>query len=533
MKKFFDAIFCFSSKIPSPALGSIQEAYDYARGLEAENQRLRDEIARLKQVPEKPEIKKGKDKDKDGGPASGGGGKKTGGSKKGEKRQKKTAIEIHETIVVTPKGLPPGAKLLDVQEYTVQDIEIKNRNTRFMIQRWLLPDGTVMRGDLPIEVSGHYGPELRRYVLYQSHHNRVTEPLLLEQLRELGILISSGQLHKLLVEGHELFHQEKEAVLRAGLATSDFVQTDDTGNRHNAQNGFTTVVCNHLFTVFDSTESKSRVNFLEVLLGDSVHYHIGLDSLDYLKRYRLPGFQIEKLKVGSSFSTLAQWQEHLKQVGIESSQHVRLSTEAALMGALLTTDINPSLVVLSDDAGQFNIFKHALCWVHAERLIKKLEPINSAFALEQEQARAGIWDLYESLSAYKANPDHDQVLKIEGAFDELFQRDFEFTLLKLAMHRLQKNKAELLVALQNPTVPLHNNQSESDIREKVIRRNISATFNDESRRCRDTFTSLKKTCRKQKIAFWRYLGDRLSSRPQIQNLGELIRARAATLAPSG
>ena len=137
------------------------------------------------------------------------------------------------------------------------------------------------------------------------------------------------------------------------------------------------------------------------------------------------------------------------QVGIVSSQHVRLSTEAALMGALLTTDINPNLVVLSDDAGQFNIFKHALCWVHAERLIKKLEPINSSFALEQEQARTGIWDLYESLSAYKANPDPDQVLKIEGAFDELFQRDFQFTLLKLAMHRLQKNKAELLVALQN------------------------------------------------------------------------------------
>ena len=122
MKKYFDAILDFSSKIPSQAVDLIQEAFDYARSLESEVQRLRDEIARLKQVPEKPEIKKGKDNDKDDEPKAGGG--KRGGSRKERRRQKKTAIEIHETKVIKPQGLPPGAKLLDVQEYTVQDIEI-------------------------------------------------------------------------------------------------------------------------------------------------------------------------------------------------------------------------------------------------------------------------------------------------------------------------------------------------------------------------------------------------------------------------
>lgn len=523
-------MFGISALIPPQVRDIIQQAMDFARGLEVENQQLRDEIARLKQVPEKPDIKKGKDKDDDE-PKSGGGGKR-GGSRKDRRRQKKTAIQIHETKVIKPQGLPPGAKLLDVQEYTVQDIEIKNKNTRYMIQRWLLPDGTVVRGDLPIEVTGHYGQELRRFVLYQYHHNRVTEPLLLEQLRELGILISSGQLHNLLVDGHELFHKEKEDILRAGLATSAYIQTDDTGNRHNAQNGFTTVVCNNLFTVFDSTESKSRVNFLKVLLGESIHYHIGVGSLEYLKRYNLPNFQIEKLKIGSSFLTEEQWQGHLKRIGIESGLHVRLVTEAALMGALLTTDINPEIVVLSDDAGQFNIFKHALCWIHAERLIKKLEPINDSFALEQEQARDRIWALYERLEAYKASPSLEQAVEIEAVFDGLFQQDFQFTSLKLAMHRLYKNKLELLMALEKPAVPLHNNQSETDIREKVVRRNISVTFKEESRRCRDTFTSLKKTCRKQGIAFWSYLGDRLSYQPQIQNLGDLVRMRAVAI-PSG
>ncbi len=105
----------------------FQQAVDYTKGLEAEIQRLRDEIARLKEVPVKPDIKPGKDKENnkdDDKPKSGDGGK-VGGSKKGEERQKKKDIEIHETIVIRPLGLPPGAKLLDEQEYIVQDIEIK------------------------------------------------------------------------------------------------------------------------------------------------------------------------------------------------------------------------------------------------------------------------------------------------------------------------------------------------------------------------------------------------------------------------
>lgn len=514
----------FTSVLPSKFVEIFQEAMDYARGLEAENQRLRDEIARLKKVPEKPNIKAGKDDDEDE-PKSGGGGK-IGGSKKGQERQKKGSIEIHETIVIKPPVIPPGARLLDEQDYIVQDIEIKNKNTRYSIQRWILADGTVIRGDLPIEVVGHYGAELHKFILYQFHHNRVTEPLLLEQLHELGILVSSGQLHKILVEGHELFHQEKQDILTAGLATSAYIQTDDTGSRHNEKNGFTTVVCNHLFTVFESTESKSRVNFLKVLQGSQIHYRLGTESFEYLKRYQLPPYQLQKLKQGVSFGTEKLWAEYLSQIGIDSPFHTRLVTEAALLGALLVTDINPNLIILSDDAGQFNILQHALCWFHAERLIKKLEPINDFFEQELEKARGDIWDLYDKIALFKDHPDPTRIPELISTFDELFQRDYQFTSLKLAMRRIYKNKDELLLVLTNPTIPLHNNQSESDIREKVVRRKLSVTFNDESRKCRDTFASLKKTCRKLKIKFWTYLGDRLSANPQIPNLGNLVRSSA-------
>ena len=93
---------------------------------------------------------------------------------------------------------------------------------------------------------------------------------------------------------------------------------------------------------------------------------------------------------------------------------------------------------------------------------------------------------------------------------------------------IREHKADLLRVLDRPEVPLHNNGEESDIREYVKRRKISGgTRSDEGRRCRDTFTSLKKTCRKLGVNFWTYLVDRIRGLGRIPRLPDLIRQRAA------
>jgi len=106
--------------------------------------------------------------------------------------------------------------------------------------------------------------------------------------------------------------------------------------------------------------------------------------------------------------------------------------------------------------------------------------------------------------------------------------------LDLALKRIHKNKPELLLVLERPDVPLHNNLSENDIREYVKRRKVSgSTRNDLGRRSRDTFTSLKKTCRKLGISFWKYLLDRVTSCHEIPLLSEIIRQRASPISVSG
>jgi len=99
-------------------------------------------------------------------------------------------------------------------------------------------------------------------------------------------------------------------------------------------------------------------------------------------------------------------------------------------------------------------------------------------------------------------PDDQKKAKIESRFDEIFTRQTCFASLNQALKRIYQNKSELLLVLDRPEIPLHNNLSESDIREYVKRRKVSgSTRSSPGRKCRDTFTSIKKTCRKLGVSF--------------------------------
>ena len=127
------------------------------------------------------------------------------------------------------------------------------------------------------------------------------------------------------------------------------------------------------------------------------------------------------------------------------------------------------------------------------------------------------------MKEYKNAPTEEAATKLDKVFDDIFQQQTCYTSLNALLKRLYKNKAELLLVLSRPEVPLHNNQSESDIREKVQRRKISVTFSSAGRKCRDTFSSLKKTCRKNGISFWEYLNDRLADQWKTAPLSSVIR----------
>jgi hypothetical protein len=164
-----------------------------------------------------------------------------------------------------------------------------------------------------------------------------------------------------------------------------------------------------------------------------------------------------------------------------------------------------------------------------ESFINKLIPLNDNHSKAIDWARCQIWDLYSDLKAYKKEPTSNQKVEITNRFKEVCKTTTGFETLNQALKRLQKNKSELLLVLERPELPLHNNHRYRDIRDYVKKRKISgSTRSYDGRRCRDTFASLKKTCRKHGISFWEYLKDRLAGANAVLPLPKIIR-RAATM----
>ena len=60
--------------------------------------------------------------------------------------------------------------------------------------------------------------------------------------------------------------------------------------------------------------------------------------------------------------------------------------------------------MVSDDAGQFNVGQQALCWVHTERLVHKLETFTDQQRVAQQHVRGLIWWFYADLKAYRLAP---------------------------------------------------------------------------------------------------------------------------------
>jgi transposase IS66 family protein len=494
-------------------------------------QRLEDEIRRLKGGPQRPPLKPSSLEPAGGRESEGSGAADSDDPRRrGPRRQKTAELTIHLTERVSLADVPAGSRFKGYRRYVVQELDIRVQNTCFLLEQWQLPTGEYVTAPVPLAVQGgHYGPQVVTYVLHQYYHAHVTQPLLLEQLHAWGIEMSAGQLNHVLRAGHERFHEEKAALKAAGLAVSRYFQADDTGARHQGRNGYCTYIGNDLFAWFASTEHKTRVNFLELLQTER-RYEVNAEALASLAERGLAACHRAVLAARPVVLTDPKaWATYLHRGGIDSARAVTLATEGALLGGLVTQGFRLDIGLVSDDAGQFDLFAHGLCWVHAERPLQHLLPLNELDRRAIEWVRQHVWTLYRDLKAYRQQPDPTGKAPLTAAFESLCATKTTCEPLNQVLQHFQANQAELLRVLERPELPLHNNRSENDRRDMVKKRKISAgTRSETGRRCRDTFASLKKTCRKQGLSFWEYLKDRVSGLKVIPPLAELIRRAAVS-----
>lgn len=496
-------------------------------------QQLRDEIAVLKGQKPRPQIQPSRlEQPTTPPPPNDGESPKRPGS---AKRPKNAHLTIHREVRLAVPHPPAGSRALGYEEYIVQELICEPCATRYLRQRLRTPDGHTLLAPLPPDVwpGRHFGPTLVSFVLHQYHHNHVTQPLLLEQLRQWGIDISAGQLSRLLTEQLEIFHNEKEELLPAGLQASAYVGVDDTGARHQGRNGYCTLIGNERFAYFESTASKSRLNFLEILRRPHRDYVCNDVAQAYWERQGLSAALRQKLsEEPTRFADLDAWQNRLAESGITGERRRRIATEGALLGSLIDHGVSPTLAILSDGAQQFNVLVHAACWVHAERALARMIPFSAEHRIVIDTIRDQIWLLYQDLKAYREHPEPTRASALRARFETLVRPKTVFPSVNGVLRDLHEHQADLLRVLERPELPLHNNTSESHVRDYVKKRKISgSTRSNEGRRSRDTFASLKKTCRCLAVTFWDYLLDRLRGLEQIPRLTDLMRQRAAEIRP--
>lgn len=497
--------------------------------LKAEIAALREENARLKGLPSKPRLKpSGMDKKTDRAEV-----------KRRRRQKRRGAKNMHTKVTerrVVEVAVPSGSRFKGYQDMVVQELRVSHAVILYRRQRWQLPNGQLVVAPLPSGIEGHYGPELRRFVLAQYHRGQTTVERLLMLLQELGVEISKRQLVRMLTAGKGQFVAEAEDVLQAGLETASWVTVDDTGARHATSNQYCTQIGDDRFAWFATRAFKSRLNFLELLQAGERAYRLNPAALDYMCQRRLSQALTAALKQAGEqgFHDEASWQSFAAACGVRATNGaandpLRIATEGALWGALSDRGLVQDTVFVSDGAGQFAIGHHARCWIHMERQIHALDTFTEDQRVIKEAVRARIWKLYAQLKAWQEKPSTRRRRRLAADFDEVFTSQTGFVTLDNLLASFHANRAAFLRVLDHPQIPLHTNGSENDIRCQVTRRKISGgTHSIAGRNVRDAMLGLMKTCRKLEISFWDYLGHRLGvpDAPSVPALPGLLRQLA-------
>jgi len=505
--------------------------------LREQNQRLRDEINRLKGERGNPNIKPNKRKRTSSNHSS---ERERHKPKKWKKSRKLDRIKIDrvEVLDVEPERLPAGARFKSYEEVVVQDIDIRTNNTLFRKKKYhSRSEGKTYLAELPRGYEGQFGPGLKSLATVMSFGMQATEPKILEFFDNFGIQISSGQLSNILIKDKEVFHTEKDAVYEAGLRSSPWQHIDDTGARVNGQNQYCQIVCNPLYTAYFTTEKKSRLTVVDVLRNFSERtFLLNAEAFELLHLLKLPARVVRRLKQLPQDRELSETEftglldESLPDLG--SLQRNRVVDAAAVAAYHAQLEFPVVRLVICDDAPQFKLVTEelALCWIHDGRHYKKLVPYVAHHRQLLDSFLKRYWAFYGQLLDYREHPTTEDRVRLADEFDALFSTVTGYEALDKRIAKTEAKKHFLLMVLDHPEIPLHNNPAELGARRQVRKRKISlGTRTEDGTKARDTFATLAATAKKQDVSFYEYIYDRVSGAYEMSSLADLISRRAEQL----
>lgn len=517
-------------------LNLVEELATENRALRTELAQVKDELARLKGGSGRPKLPPGK------------AGESTDYSSEAERRpapktwqkqgkQDRVRIDRTERVVVDPATLPADAEFKGYETVVVQDLVLRTDTVAFEQEVWYSPsERRSYRARRPAGYEGTFGPHLKALVVTLAYAGGMSETKLLDLVQSSGIAISAGTLSQLLTEGSAAFSDEARDVLRAGLASTPYQHLDDTSTRVNGDGWYCQILCNPFYTAYQTTPGKDRRTIVDVLRGgQSAAYRYDGEAERHLAflgqsapaqaRVRAalrPDQEVDEAQLAALLDG------PLAVLGPRQREQVR---EALAVAAYLADPDWPVVrTLVCDDAPQFRGItpELALCWIHEGRHFKQLTP----WLPQPKAALADIldqfWTYYRELLAYREHPTHEERARLDARFDTLFGTETGYHDLDRRLALTRDKKAELLLVLEHPELPLHNNPAELGARQRVRKRDVSfGPRSPAGSAAWDTFMTLAATTRKLGVDFAAYLIDRFTRAGQIPPLADLIAARAA------
>lgn len=453
------------------------------------------------------------------------------------KSSKNDALEIdHEiSLPIDKSKLPVDAVYKGTREKIVQGLVFARNNVKLIIQRYYsASENKYYESEIPTNYADQFSKELQAFIIMSSVEGNMGHDKIIRLLETIGIKISAGQVEAILNKKNQDLHEEMEQAFMTAIDLVGFMHSDDTGARHEGTNWFTSVFCNFLCTVFKTTPKKNRLTVIQNLVGkDKVKFLINKGTIKYMKDYKVGKIYLELLQtlIDQEFNTEEELERVIK---IKYPKIPEQKLTQIKIGAAYASIKNQGIILINalmtDAAGQFRdvALIQALCWVHEIRHYTDLNPMVPEFQKILENFTDKVQAFYVRLKLYKENPNQMEIKIIQQEFEILFSTATKYDDLNKVIAQTKKRQNGLLVVLENPDLPLHNNHAEQQIRPYVIKRKIQfGTRSEEGRKSRDTFMSINMTCRKLGLSFYEFLVDRKTCTGSIPLLAELMKLKMA------
>ncbi len=395
------------------ALNVIEQLLQREHRLLEELNKMKEEIARLKGQPKKPKFPSSKKQSASVTNLLKENHSWHKGSKKG-----KIAIDRTEKLSEVAACICGCIEFITIRttKKVVQGIVFRRDNVSYSGRvKQCQNCGKRYRSILPPNLKRiSFSPELASFLSFWHYACRVTLPLLLRTMDGIGIQISSGQVSALLLQNGDNLQEADRQLRTAGIVKSSYLQSDASGAKRKEKTGkirnqYVQVISNKFLSIFSITK------------------HYNAKTLNRL-------------------------------LGKNGRKKPFVSDDGSPNGECLSC-------------------KHKqLCWVHEIRHYQKLFPFFNRHQLLQQQILTQWKQFYHLAKQYGGSPPDSREVKkqeIQLLFDQITSQLTGYDLLDKQLQLTKKKRDRLLLFLDLPELPIHNNQCEHDIRPFVIIRKIS------------------------------------------------------------